>query len=79
MYGRINGSGTLEIFSGRVLITEKRKILAPREKDMRAAGYKPIVSCEVRAKKKGSVLSVEYRDVGDRIEAVYTPEGEEND
>ena len=76
MYGRITENGALEIFSSRILISGTRKIINPKEKDLLANGYKPLTEGKQPTLSDGEVLSIEYVDMGDRIETVYRAVGE---
>lgn len=71
MYARINSSGRLEIFHKRYIVIDNVLTLNPTAEAMARAGYKPLVMMPEPKLEDGQVLTVDYRDAGDRIEGFY--------
>lgn len=72
MYAKINDSGKLEIFHKRYIVIDNVLTLNPSAEVMARAGYKPLVMMPEPKLGDGQVLTLDYRDAGDRIEGVYS-------
>ncbi len=70
MYGKIT-NGKLEVWDGKKIFANGRKIINPKEETLLSLGYKPIIIESAPKTKEGDILIVNYIDDGAKIRPKY--------
>ncbi len=75
IYAKIIENGELDIFDKKFVTLEGRNYFSPNDRIMKRLGYKPLIISPAPKLNEGDYLTVEYVDIGGRIETKYTVSG----
>lgn len=74
MYGKLDNNGNITFYNGYSVTLGDLTVTNPSDEDLRAAGYKPVLTSGYIINVTDAKLTVEYTDMGSHILMVHKTE-----